>query len=437
MSRCRADYRDFCVHSFGDGMRISAVTAKIRKFLKNLSVTNEKAWNPTLWVLGGNKVNGQNVNENTALTLPAVWNAINLISSTVASLPLHLLREESGKTIYARDRRLFHILHGQFNSYMTAQTAREVGQAHLLTYGNAYYEIVRNGMGEVTALWPIPPHRVRMEMVKGELIYWINVDSEEKPLRRKQILHIPGLGYDGWQGYPVIQLAAQSLSMGMSLLDFGNSYFGSGTHPSAIVTHPNKISQQAHDNLRKSLTSQWSDLGQGHRIMLLEEDMKLSPVSITPTDAQYLENSVFSVTDVARVFNLPPHKLKELSKSSFNNIESEQISFVTDSILPWLIRWEQNLDMQLLSDREKMRDGLYTKHNIDGLLRGNAKDRAEYYKSMFNIGAFSQNDIRRLENQDPIEGGDDYFVPLNMVPIRKLDEILEQRKSTDAPVKEE
>jgi len=409
------------------------IASRIQSSIKNLSVSSPKALNPMLWNLGGS-THGQNVNEYSALTLSAVYNAITLISSTVASLPLHLLRESSKKTVFARDESLFHVLHTQFNPYMTAQVGREVGQAHLLTFGNAYYEKQRNGYGDIIALWPIPPHRVRMDMANGELIYWINVDNGEIPLKRDKILHIPGLGYDGFQGYPVIQIAKKTLAMGMSLLDFGGTYFGSGTHPSAIVTHPNKISQSAHDNLRASLSSQWSDLGQGHRLMLLEEDMKLSPVSITPVDAQYLENSTFSVNDIARIFNLPPHKLKELSKSSFNNIESEQISFVTDSILPWLIRWEQHFDCQLLTDSER-RKGLHTKHNIDGLLRGNAKDRAEYYKSLFNVGALSQNDIRKLENQDPIEGGDEYYVPMNMIPASKVNEYF--TKQMEKPGKQE
>jgi HK97 family phage portal protein len=292
-----------------------------------------------------------------------------------------------------------------------------------LLWGNAYAEKVYNGMGELVEMWPITPNRVKIRIIDGKVFYEINMDKEPPViLPRAKVLHVAGLGFDGFTGYSVVAMARKSFGLGMSMETFGSLYFGQGTHPGVVVTHPGKLSQQAHDNLNKSLTEAHSGLGQSHRLMLLEESMKVEKIGIAPNESQFLESRQFQIPEIARWFNLPPHKLKDLTKSSFNNIESEQISFVTDSILPWLVRLEQSYNMQLLTDTEKWREKLYFKHSVEGLLRGNAKDRAEFYAKMWSFGGMSINEIREKEDLDPIEGGDEYFVPLNMVPLSKAGE---------------
>jgi HK97 family phage portal protein len=257
-------------------------------------------------------------------------------------------------------------------------------------------------------------------MENGNLIYWIRVNNQEIPLSRDRILHIPGLGFDGFQGYSVIAMARKSIGLGMALETFGALYFGQGTHPGVIVSHPGKLSPQGSSNLNASLATEYGGLGKSHKLMLLEEGMKLEKIGIPPDDSQFLESRQFQIPEVARWFNLPPHKLKDLTKSSFSNIESEQISFVTDSILPWLVRLEQNYNMQLLSDSDKELSGrgrLYFKHIVEGLLRADAVARGTYYREMFNVGAMSVNEIREKEDMDPIDGGDIHLVPLNMTSL--------------------
>ena len=407
--------------------------AKLKKILFstvkfNLSLTDEKAWQPSLWNLAGSQsVSGENVTESTALTYSAVWNAVNLYAGTISTLPLHLLRDNNNKTIKAIDKRLFRIMHSQFNKYMTAQIGREVMVAHLLTWGNCYAEKVYNGYGEIIELWPIPPNRVRMTMEDSELVYYIRVDNQEIPLKRDKILHIPGLGFDGFQGYSVISMASKSIGLGMALETFGSMYFGNGTHPGVIVSHLGKLDPITKSNLQTALTGAYSGLGKSHRLMLLEEGMKIENVGIPPEDSQFLESRSFGISEIARWFNLPPHKLKELDRATNNNIESEQISFVTDSILPVAIRIEQNFDMQLLSEAEKWKQGLYFRHNLDGLMRGNAKDRAEYYKIMAGIGGMTINEIRDKEGFDYIDNpyADEPFIAINnMIPLSKIDEYL-------------
>lgn len=400
----------------------------------DLGLSDPKAWNPSLWnLMGSQSVSGENVTEHSALTYSAVWCAINLYASTISTLPLHLLRQDAKKTIQATEKPLFDVLHSEANRYMTAQCFREVGIAHLLSWGNWYAEKVTDSLGRIQELWPITPHRVRPRMVDGELVYRISLQgAPDVYLGRDKILHIPGLGFDGFQGYSVVAMARKSIGLGMAMETFGATYFGNGTHPGVVVTHPGKIGDVAYSNLKDALTSQYSGLGQAHRLMLLEEAMTIDKLGFAPEESQFLESRQFQIPEIARWFNLPPHKLKDLTKSSFNNIEAEQISFVTDSILPVAIRIEQALDMQLLTKDEKKRQKLYFRHNMEGLLRGSAKDRAEYYKTMLGYGIMTLNEVRAKENLDPSseEFADQLFVQLNMVPLSMLRAQLEKKTAT-------
>ncbi len=394
---------------------------------RDMSVTNPKAWDRTLWNLVGSKsLSGESVDEYSALTYSAVYNAISLISGTVGSLPLHLFRQTGKNKTFAEDKGLFYVMGTKPNPYMTSMALREAMTAHILAWGNAYAEKVRNGMGDIVELWPIPPDRVNVKMEGSELVYKIKVDNLEKTFTRDKILHIPGLGFDGFTGYSVIAMARKSIGLGMALETFGSLFFGSGTHPGMVVSHPGILKDPT--KLRDSLSATYSGLGQSHRIMLLEEGMTASNPSIPPEDSQFLESRQHQIPEIARWFNLPPHKLKDLTRSSFSNIESEQISFVTDSILPWLIRFEQNYNSQLLTENEQRKEKLYFKHNVEGLLRGDVAARGNFYRAMFNIAGMSPNEIRAKEDMDPsdAEFADDYFVPLNMVPLSMIREILEK-----------
>jgi HK97 family phage portal protein len=417
------------------------IFSKFYPQIKNLAVTDEKAWDKSLWRLAGSQsLSGENVNEYTALNYSAVYNAVSLISGTVSTLPLHLLQTSQNKQKKAVNKKLYNIMGTKPNPYMTSGVFREVGMAHLLLWGNWYSEIVRNRVGDVVELWPITPDRIAPKMREDQLIYEIKVNGDTVILPRERILHIPGLGWDGFMGYSVVAMARKSIGLGMAMETFGAQYFGNGTHPGVIISHPGPLSPQAHANLKTSLSDTYSGLGQSHRLMLLEEGMKMESINIPPEDSQFLESRQFQIPEIARWFNLPPHKLKDLSRSSFNNIESEQISFVTDSILPWLVRLEQHFNVQLLSDRELNNEKLYFKHNVEGLLRGDAKSRGEYYRSMFNIGAMSLNDIREKEEMDAIDNefADEHFVPVNMVPLNMVREVFSSRnKQLSQPTKSE
>lgn len=398
-----------------------------RWFVRDLSLNDPKAWDPSLWNLyGSQSVSGETVNEHTALTYSAVWNAVTLISGTIASLPLHLM-QRSGKTRRIADtKKVYSVLHDEANPLMTAEAFRKVLMSHILTWGNGYAEIVRDGVGDVLQLWPITPDRVKPEMIGGDIYYRISMQTgEDIYLSRDRVLHVSGLGFDGFIGYSVVAMARKSFGLGMAMETFGGQFFGNGTNPGMIVTHPGKLSPEAHKNLVASIEAGHAGLGRSHRMMLLEEGMKADKIMIPPNDSQFIESRQFQIPEVARWFNLPPHKLKDLTRSSFSNIEQEQISFVTDSIVPWLVTLEQNYNMQLLSRGDKLGYGggrYYFKHIVEGLLRGDSENRAKFYAVMLDKGVFSINEVRELEDKDPVEGGDIHLVPLNMTTLENAGE---------------
>ena len=415
-----------------------AIFGKISKFFRNLSLSDEKAWNPSVWnLIGSQSVSGEIVTEQTALTYSAVYNAISLIAGTIGALPLHLMQRKNKTKRIADDRALYGLMHDAWNPHLTAMAGRECLMAHVLGWGNGYAEIVRDGYGEPVELWPITPNRVAVGIVNGEPIYRVLMpNGTQTVLSFEQVLHIPGLGFDGVIGYSVVSLARRSIGLGMAMETFGGRFFGEGTHPGVIVEHPQKLSPEAHSNLKASLTDTYSGLGNSHRLMLLEEGMKFHQVVIDPKNSQFLESRQFNIPEIARWFNLPPHKLKDLTKSSFSNIESEQRSFYADSLLPWLVRLEQNYNMQLLSPSDRAMSGrgrLYFKHSADGILRADAAGRGAFYREMFNIGAMSINEIRALEDYDPVEGGDVHLVPMNMTTLANAGKQLDQPVSPAVP----
>ena len=398
---------------------------------QNNRVTDEKMWDSALWNFYHNGTTaGENVDERSALTYSAVFNAISLISGALSSLPLNLMRRSGKTTSHVTNHKLYSILHSKANPYMTAMAVRECMIAHILAWGNGYCEVVYDRMGQISEIWPITPNRIKPQMLDDRLVYEIQVDGQIIVMERENILHVPGMGFDGFVGYSVVRMAAQSIGLGKAMETFGSNYFGQGTHPGVIVSHPGKLSDTGSKNLRDSLSAKYSGLGKAHRLMLLEEGMKLEKLGIPPNDSQFLESRQFQVPEIARWFNLPPHKLKDLSRSSFNNIESEQISYVTDSLLPWAVRIEQNLNMQLLSEQE-VRSGLYFNHIFEGLLRGSSTDRADFYSKMFNIGAMSINEIRAKENLNPVDGGDIHLVPLNMTSLENAGKQLDPEPIQD------
>lgn len=392
----------------------------LSKWLEKRSTTTLA--NPDRWLVealgGGKAASGVTVNESTAMRCTAVYAAVRILAETIASLPLPVYRRlPGGGKERAHDHPLYRILHDQANEEMTSFVWRETLMGHLALWGNAYSEIERNQAGEVIGLWPLRPDRTWPERdpKSGKLVYkTLLPDGKGVVLPADRVLHIPGLSFDGLVGYSPIRLAREAIGLALAAEEFGARFFANDARPGGVLEHPGKLSQEAHERLRKSWEEMHQGLSKKHRIAILEEGMKFHEVSIPPEDAQFLETRKFQVTEIARIFRIPPHLLGDLERATFSNIEHQSIEFVVHTIRPWLVRWEQAINTKLFSEAE--RRVYFAEFLVDGLLRGDIESRYRAYAIGRQNGWLSANDIRELENMNPIPGGDIYLIPLNMVP---------------------
>jgi len=381
--------------------------------------------------LFGGSTSGKNVNERTAMQMTAVYACVRILSEAVAGLPLHLYRyQEDGGKEKATDHRLYSLLHDEPNPEMSSFVFRETLMTHLLLWGNAYAQIIRNGKGEIMALYPLMPNKMTVERDdKGQLYYRYQKSSEEGAklpnssinLDPSDVLHIPGLGFDGLVGYSPIAMAKDAIGMAIACEEYGAKFFANGAAPSGVLEHPGTIKDPA--RVREAWQGQFGSSSNAGKVAVLEEGMKYTPISISPEQAQFLETRKFQINEIARIFRVPPHMVGDLEKSSFSNIEQQSLEFVKYTLDPWVIRWEQSLSRALFNSDEKKQ--YFFKFNVEGLLRGDYASRMAGYATARQNGWMSANDIRELENLDRIpkeEGGDLYLVNGNMLPLMSITE---------------
>lgn len=378
--------------------------------------------------LFGGSTSGKLVNERSAMQMTAVYACVRILSEAVAGLPLHLYRKDEGlRKQKAEDHPLYFLVHDEPNPEMTSFVFRETMMTHLLLWGNAYAQIIRNGKGEVVALYPLMPNRMQVDRDKsGKLYYQYTTSAEDAPtmkgnsvvLSPSDVLHIPGLGFDGLVGYSPIAMAKNAIGMAIACEEYGAKFFANGAAPSGVLEHPGTVKDPT--RLRDTWQGQFGGSANAGRVAVLEEGMKYTPISISPEQAQFLQTRKFQINEIARIFRVPPHMVGDLEKSSFSNIEQQSLEFVKYTLDPWVIRWEQALARALLMGEEKR--SLFFRFNVEGLLRGDYQSRMSGYATARQNGWMSANDIRTLEDMDRIEaedGGDLYLVNGNMLPLSK------------------
>lgn len=374
----------------------------------------------------GGSTAGKAVNERSAMQMTAVYACVRILSEAIAGLPLHLYEYGcDGSKEKAVGHPLYFLLHDEPNKEMTSFVFRETLMTHLLLWGNAYAQVIRNGKGEVIALYPLMPNRMEVNRTdKGQLYYQYTTSSDDAPtvegstavLMPEDVLHIPGLGFDGLVGYSPIAMAKNAIGLAIATEEYGAKFFANGAAPSGVLEHPGTIKDP--QRVRDAWMSQFSGSRNAGKVAVLEEGMKYTPISISPEQAQFLETRKFQINEIARIFRVPPHMVGDLEKSSFSNIEQQSLEFVKYTLDPWVIRWEQSLQRTLLSSEEKKR--YYFKFNLEGLLRGDYASRMTGYATARQNGWMSANDIRELENLDRIPaelGGDLYLINGNMLPL--------------------
>lgn len=375
----------------------------------------------------GGSTSGKPVTERSAMQMTAVYSCVRILAEAVAGLPVHLYRyTETGGKEKALDHPLYFLLHDEPNPEMSSFVFRETLMTHLLLWGNAYAQVIRNGKGEVVALYPLMPNRMTVNRdANGQLYYKYNTSKDDAPtmegssvdLSPADILHIPGLGFDGLVGYSPIAMAKNAIGMAIACEEYGAKFFANGATPGGILEHPGTVKNP--ERVRESWNVAFGGSSNANKVAVLEEGMKYTPISISPEQAQFLETRKFQINEIARIFRVPPHMVGDLEKSSFSNIEQQSLEFVKYTLDPWVVRWEQAIQRILLSADEKKE--YFVKFNLEGLLRGDYQSRMNGYAIGRQNGWMSANDIRELENLDRIseeDGGDLYLINGNMLPLK-------------------
>jgi len=360
------------------------------------------------------------VTEQTAMQMTAVYSCVRILSETLAGLPLHVYQynNSGGKEKHLKHP-LYKLLHDEPNPEMTSFAFRETLMSHLMLWGNAYSQIIRNARGEVVSLYPLMPNKMTVDRdSNGRLFYLYQRSNEDTPSLGKEtqvylapsdVLHIPGLGFDGLVGYSPIAMAKNAVGLAIATEEYGAKFFANGAAPGGVLEHPGTIKDP--QKVKESWNTAYQGSGNSHRVAVLEEGMKYQPIGISPEQAQFLETRKFQINEIARIFRVPPHMLADLEKSSFSNIEQQSLEFVKYTLDPWVVRWEQSMCRALLMESEKSK--LFIKFNVDGLLRGDYVSRMSGYATARQNGWMSANDIRELENLDRIPaelGGDLYLI---------------------------
>ena len=387
--------------------------------------TNATSGSSYRFFLGGS-TSGKTVTERSAMQMTAVYSCVRILAEAIAGLPLHLYTyKEAGGKEKAIGHPLYLLLHDEPNPEMSSFVFRETLMTHLLLWGNAYAQIIRNGKGEVVALYPLMPNRMTVDRdSSGQLFYSYQMNNSDAPtmktgtviLKPSDVLHIPGLGFDGLVGYSPIAMAKNAIGLAIATEEYGAKFFANGATPGGLLEYPGTVKDP--DRVRESWNKGFSGSQNAGKVAILEEGMKYTPISIAPEQAQFLETRKFQINEIARIFRVPPHMVGDLEKSSFSNIEQQSLEFVKYTLDPWVVRWEQSLSRALFTPEEKKQ--YFFKFNVEGLLRGDYQSRMNGYATARQNGWMSANDIRELENLDRIpaeEGGDLYLINGNMLPL--------------------
>lgn len=377
--------------------------------------------------LFGRSSSGKQVNEFTAMQTTAVYACVRILAETLAALPLQLYRYTPGGKERVYDHPLYHLLHDEPNPEMTSFIFRETLMSHLLIWGNAYAQIIRDRLGRVQGLYPLRPDKMTVcRDDRGKIFYLYTKTGDENPnikpygqvaLQKEEVLHIPGLGFDGLVGYSPIAMARNAVGMTMACEEYGASFFANGASPSGVLEHPGVLKDPA--KVRDSWNAVYQGSANAHKVAVLEEGMKYQQIGIPPEEAQFLETRKFQLNEIARLYRIPPHMIGDLEKSSFNNIEQQSMEFVKYTLDPWVIRWEQAMQKALFLPEEKKQ--YFLKFNVNGLMRGDYESRMTGYSIGRQNGWLSANDIREMEDMNPVpdeEGGNLYLVNGSMTKLK-------------------
>jgi HK97 family phage portal protein len=389
-------------------------------YLVNL-LKRERPSSDRVWQ--GRQQAGVTVDEDRALTHAAVWGCVRIISETIAALPWRAHQRIGRGNELMDGSPLDYILHVQANPEMSAFSFRESRIAHALLWGNGYGEIERTNRGEAWNIWPVAPDKMHIDRTADGRLW--GVVNGQPVLAYDDVFHLHGLGFDGLTGYSVVQHAAKTIGLGIALDSMAANTFQNGGFPGLVITQKEggkALSPDGIKNLTESFERRFKGPNNAGKVGFLDASMEAKFLEQPLGDLQFLESRKFQVSEIARWFRVPPHKLADLERATFSNIEHQALEFVTDTLVPWITRLETEAQIKLIGRYNRM-GRVYTKINVGGLLRGDMASRFAAYAVGRQWGFLSANDIREKEDMNPVAGGDEYFAPMNMVPADMLREI--------------
>ena len=390
-----------------------ALLDNIKRFFPFLNSNKRGTYTPYIPNVFGN-FTGKSVDSNSALGLSAVWGCTKVLSESIASLPLNIYeRMADGDRLLADTHRLYFLLHNQPSKLYTSYTFIEYLVKSICLNGNGYAVINRDRNANIVSFTCINPTDVKILQEYGSLYY--NIKGYDELIPAEDIIHVKNLTNDGILGMSPIQYAAESLGWGIALQTYGNTYFGNGGMPSGTLESDKVLTTEAVERLRQSWDKAYGGVDNANKVAVLEEGIQFKPVSISNESAQFLASRQWSISEIARWYRVPPHLIQDLSKSSFNNIEMQSMEFIQYTLTPLLKRFEQEFNSKVFKVNERNR--FYVEFNVNGLLRGDAKTRADLYTKAIQWGWMSINEVRRKENLNAIPNGDEHLVPLNMTNI--------------------
>jgi len=358
---------------------------------------------------------GVDVTLTSAQTHTTVMTCYRILSESIASLPIHLMKRtaKSGKVTKEKDyaNPLYNLLNLSPNGEMSRFNWIESMMMNLVSRGNGYTQIIRNGRDKVVALYPLLSDNMRIvRSESGELAYIYNTaKTGDVWLEKSQVLHVRGLSLDGISGMSPIMYSANSIGLSMALEEFGSNFFKNGANPGAVYEMPNKLSDDAFERLRTSLKEKYESLKNSGKPMLLEEGLQFKQIGVANNESQFLESRKFQKSEIASIFRIPPHLVNDLEHATFTNIEQQSLEFVTYTLTPWVQRFEQALNIALFAETDN-----YASFNMDAMIRGDIKSRYDAHGTAIRDGWLTRNEVREQEGKNPLDGLDEPILPLNM-----------------------
>lgn len=373
-------------------------------------------------VIDSHTESGSVVTPSKSLQHTAVFTCNRVLAESIASLPLVLFKEDDkGKREKAKDHPVYDLIHASPNGEHTSMTWREMMVTSLNMRGGHYSQLVRDGRGKILEIWPMQTDRTRPHRSSDGVLWFIYRDNNGKDrlLRFEDVLNVIGLTLDGVTPISPILYNKESIGLSQSVEGFGARYFKNGATASGALSYPHSIDDEGFERLKKDFETSYQGMMNSHKPIILEGGAKFEKLSMSNEESQFLETRKFQKEEIAGIYRIPPHMINILDRATFKNIEQMSLDFAIYTLSPWLVRIEQAMERDLLTKQER-KDGYFIRHNLNGLLRGDSKARAELYKTYVQNGIFTINDALKLEDMNPVEDGDKRFFPMNMTTVEHI-----------------